>query len=701
MSNLRPDIEELPVYSSARSEFAGNATISLDANENPFSKIGRLNRYPDGQYCELKRLLAAPAGVSTENLFLGSGSDECIDVLLKATTVPGRGSIVVFPPTYSMYEVQARILGLTCKEWKREEDFSIDVGRFIGANIRANVLFICSPNNPTGNTISIQDIRTLLAAFPKSIVVVDEAYIEFSDTTTFAPLIAEYPNLAIVRTLSKSAGLAGLRVGYLLASRPIIEACNKVRLPYNVSSVADRLARRYLKNSEKTTKQISIIKEQRGVLAEELSKNSLVKKVFPSNGNFLLVLVEDAQWCKSELMRFGIVVRDRSGDYRCKDCLRITIGTPDENKQLLESFRQIANRYSKIERSFVSNPKGMESVDTPIPIVFNQDVLISSQPNRDGLYTLNSGVLKSLFLINDERKFPLFICVKENREEGSNCTRSFKESMKSLLSILSSQGIELTSLDLQCRQPNVENYLIVSLTENLNNILRNNSNSSIDSQLISITNQYGKCVYQGENLYEVLLYITRITPDILIERKTKETEIRCSLNLWGNGEVQVSTGIGFFDHMLCQMGFYGKLRLKIEALGDLEIDEHHTIEDVALALGSAFDKALGSRGGIRRYGFSVPMDEAICSSVIDFSGRSELVWNAEFKRERIGDMPTEMIKHFFKSFTNTAKATLHISASGENEHHIAESIFKAFGQSLRGALRFDPLAAIPSTKGVL
>jgi histidinol-phosphate aminotransferase len=705
MSILRADLSDLPRYSSARLEFTGNVEISLDANENPFVTVAGLNRYPDGQYRALKRALCTECGLCEENIFLGSGSDECIDVLLKATTLPGKGSIVVFPPTYSMYEVQAKILGLTCITWKREQDFSIDVDRFIGANISANVIFICSPNNPTGNTTSVERIKKLLAGFPKTLIVIDEAYIEFSDYGSLSSLISEYPNIAILRTLSKAVGLAGLRVGYLLAGKEIIEACNKVKLPYNLSSVTEKIARRYLKNRGKIREQIAIINSQRKLLTEKLSENKLVKKVFPSEGNFLLVLVEDAKVCRSELLKKGIVVRDRSSDYLCEECIRITIGTPYENMKLLEAWNEIAEKYSNREKISLVPKTKIDIQRTRRTVLFNAAVLFSPEQNEGGMYLLNSGVLKSLFLLGDEQKFRLLIALdgskSEQRDEQEVTPESYSASARTILSLLTSQGINISSIDSRDMPIDSDRLLVIS-QEKSTGVSEDSSKESINSsQTISVSIQNGECLYKAESLYEALFFVSKNTPDLSISRKTKETEITCTLNLWGNGEVQIKTGIGFFDHMLSQTGFYGKLRLKIAAFGDLDIDEHHTIEDVALVLGAAFDKCLGDRSGIRRYGFSVPMDEAICSCVVDLSGRSELVWNASFKRERIGDMPTEMIKHFFKSFTNTAKVNLHISASGENEHHIAESIFKAFGQSLRGALRLDPLAMIPSTKGVL
>ena len=186
------------------------------------------------------------------------------------------------------------------------------------------------------------------------------------------------------------------------------------------------------------------------------------------------------------------------------------------------------------------------------------------------------------------------------------------------------------------------------------------------------------------------------------ERKTKETAIEIDLNLDGTGESSIDTGIAFFDHMLDQLARHGGVDLKLTTKGDLEIDEHHTIEDTAIALGEAFGKALGDKLGIERYGFCLPMDDCLAQVSLDFGGRAWLMWNAKFKRELIGKMPTEMFFHFFKSFADGAKANLNIKAEGHNEHHKIEAIFKAFAKAIRAAIKRDAeKLVLPSTKGQL
>jgi len=189
---------------------------------------------------------------------------------------------------------------------------------------------------------------------------------------------------------------------------------------------------------------------------------------------------------------------------------------------------------------------------------------------------------------------------------------------------------------------------------------------------------------------------------VVHERNTNETKIHIELNLDGTGKTNIQTGLGFFDHMLDQIARHGKMDLTVITKGDLHIDEHHTIEDTGIALGEAFAKGLVDKRGMERYGFALPMDEAEAKVLIDFGGRNWIVWNAAFHRERIGEMPTEMFFHFFKSFSDAAKCNLNIECYGENEHHKIEAIFKAFAKAIRMAVKRDPLSNyLPSTKGVL
>ncbi|MGB0770557.1 MAG: bifunctional histidinol-phosphatase/imidazoleglycerol-phosphate dehydratase HisB [Flavobacteriaceae bacterium] len=234
--------------------------------------------------------------------------------------------------------------------------------------------------------------------------------------------------------------------------------------------------------------------------------------------------------------------------------------------------------------------------------------------------------------------------------------------------------------------------ILISDGRNLDTTELSVSSSELSSFIALETNQW-------RMIYEFLKLESRTGK---ISRKTHETDIEISLNLDGTGQSHIDTGIAFFDHMLDQIARHGQMDLDIKVNGDLEVDEHHTIEDTAIALGELFNQTLGNKLGIERYGFCLPMDDCLAQVAIDFGGRNWLVWDADFKREYVGKMPTEMFMHFFKSFTDGAKCNLNIKAEGTNEHHKIEAIFKAFAKSIKIAVNRDPNKMIlPSTKGML
>ncbi len=245
----------------------------------------------------------------------------------------------------------------------------------------------------------------------------------------------------------------------------------------------------------------------------------------------------------------------------------------------------------------------------------------------------------------------------------------------------------------------------VELAKNLGSkavFIKNEENlggNEIATSLEDLQNVIALQTTDWQKIYEFLKLEQRTAS---ISRKTNETDIAITLNLDGTGKSNINTGISFFDHMLDQIARHGQMDLDIQVKGDLKVDEHHTIEDTAIALGEVFAKALGNKLGIERYGFCLPMDDCLAQVAIDFGGRNWLVWEAEFKREMIGQMPTEMFFHFFKSFTDGAKANLNIKAEGTNEHHKIESIFKAFAKAIKVAMKRDTEKMIlPSTKGML
>lgn len=239
----------------------------------------------------------------------------------------------------------------------------------------------------------------------------------------------------------------------------------------------------------------------------------------------------------------------------------------------------------------------------------------------------------------------------------------------------------------------------VELAKNLGakGILLNNGSLSEKMKAQSLEEH---CALTTTSWKDIYTFLTKPNRKATVKRTTKETDIDIAIDLDGSGKSQIETGLGFFDHMLDQLARHGTIDLSIKVKGDLHIDEHHTIEDTALALGEAFLKALGDKRGIERYGFCLPMDDCLAQVAIDFGGRPWIVWDAEFKREKIGEMPTEMFYHFFKSFSDTSKSNLNVKVEGTNEHHKIEAIFKAFAKAIKMAVRKEG-NQLPSTKGIL
>ena len=545
---VRPNILGLEAYSTARDDCGSNQPeIFLDANENPYNN--GINRYPDPHQKALKAKVAEIKGISADSLFIGNGSDEAIDLVYRVFCVPGASNAVSIAPSYGMYEVAAAMNDVEFRKVQLRPDFSMDTEAMLSAaDSKTRLMFICSPNNPTGNSFPVEQIEDILERFG-GVVVLDEAYIDFSVRPSLTSLVKRYPNLIVLQTLSKAWGMAGLRIGLAIADPAVIALMSKVKYPYNINVLAQKMALMKLDEAAKD-KAVAEIVGQRFRLEKELAKCPEVKGIYSSDANFLLVRFENPDEVYERLLAGGVIVRNRSKVSGCEGCLRITVGTPVENDRLLR---------------LLSSPVA-EPVEATTP------------------------------------------------------------------------GMEIL----------------------------------------------------GER-------------HIRIVRNTKETKIALELDLDSiGGSGHISTGLPFFDHMLDQIPNHGGVALSINAKGDLQVDEHHTIEDVGIVLGEAINAALGSKLGMARYGFVLPMDDCDAAVLMDFGGRIDFKWNAEFKREKVGDVPTEMFSHFFQSVCAGAKCNLHIWAEGENEHHKAEAIFKAFARALRMAVAKTPFPyELPSSKGIL
>jgi imidazoleglycerol phosphate dehydratase HisB len=352
----------------------------------------------------------------------------------------------------------------------------------------------------------------------------------------------------VLQTLSKAWGLAGLRIGFAFGAPEVVAAMEKIKYPYSVNVITEQLILSELEGEAERKEQVQVLIREREKLVDALRQIPIVTHIYPSDANFLLVRVDDPQEVYNRLIRRGIIVRDRSRILGCGGCLRITVGTPTENRALMDAFQHIH-----------------ESV-----------------PEKPAFSTLSIG-----------------------------------------------------------RQATVE-------------------------------------------------------------RRTRETNITAELCLDNSGVSEISTGIGFFDHMLDQIVHHGGFSLRLRVAGDLHVDEHHAIEDTGLVLGEAFRQALGDKRGIGRYGFALPMDESRALVLLDFGGRIATRWEVKLRREKIGDMPTEMFAHFFESFAQAARCNLHVVARGRNEHHKIEAVFKAFARALRAAVERKPFDYhLPSSKGLL
>ena len=552
-SLVRPNIRAMVPYSTARDEFKGVAEVFMDANESPFDN--GYNRYPDPSQARLKRRIAEIKGVDVQNIFVGNGSDEAIDLCFRIFCNPGLDNAIAIAPSYGMYSTCAAVNDVEMREVLLNDDFSLPVERLLdAADNNSKLLFICSPNNPTGNVFPREEIERILQEFD-GMVVLDEAYIDFADEPGMLRSLENWPNLIILQTLSKAWGMAGLRAGLAFASNYVMRLFAQVKYPYNINVATLSAVEKLLKAG--VDDRVKLIKEQRAFMERKLSGMECVWRVYPSQANFLLVQVDNAADLYNYLLGEGIIVRDRSRMPLCDNTLRITIGTPQENVRLLRAIAEYdIKRYG-------------------------------------------------------------------SRAEGG---------------------------------PLAERELLQE--------------------------------YESRSARVI--------------RTTNETSVSVSVDLDNSGTGGISTGLSFLDHMLMQIVHHGGIMLTINASGDLEVDEHHTMEDVAITLGQALSKALGDKRGIERYGFALPMDESEAIVLLDFGGRIDFKWEVTFYGERVGDVPTQMFRHFFQSLCSAMNCNLHISARGENDHHIAEAIFKAFARALKAAVRREPFNyEIPSSKGLL
>ena len=541
----RPEILALPPTDTAAA--AGGApigrSIKLDANENPFAPLitgsiaASVNRYPEPQPAALRQRLADLYGCAPAQLWATRGSDDAIDLLIRTFCNPGVDSIAIVEPTFSAYAQFARVQGAKVISARLTDELLFDAAAVIAAcaEARPKLLFLCAPNNPTGTPVAPSDVLAIAAALPDTLVVADEAYIEFADTPSLVPVVGG--NLLILRTLSKAYGLAGARVGCLIADPEIIALTSRASPPYplpslSIAATLDALA---AERMPLHAERVARLKTDRERLAERLRAVAEIQSV-RTGGNFLFLEVADPAALAQRLAAAGIRLRFRPN--AAPGGVRVTVGTEAENAAMLAVF-------------------GLGE---------------SARPGR--------------------------------RAE--------------------------------------------------------------------------------------------------LVRDTKETRIAVAIDLDRPEPRRISTGIGFYDHMLDQVAAHGGFSLTLACTGDLEIDPHHSVEDIALALGTALRQALGDKRGIGRFGFALPMDEVRAEVLIDLSGRPFSKFDGSFATPDVGGLPTQMIPHIFRSLADSMACAIHVSVEGDNDHHKVEGCFKAFGRALRMGLAIEGKGdALPSTKGVL
>ena len=335
----RPNIWSLAPYSSARNEYAGReARVFLDANENPYNQP--FNRYPDPLQLELKATLSKVKGVPAQNIFLGNGSDEAIDLPYRCFCEPGKDNVVAIEPTYGMYKVCADINDVEYRPVLLDEHYQITADKLLAAtDAHTKIIWLCTPNNPTGNCLNREEVVKVIEGF-EGLVIVDEAYSDFSSQKTLRSELAKYPNLIVLNTMSKAWGCAAIRLGMAFASEEIIGLFNKVKYPYNVNQLTQQQALEALKDPYEVDNWVKILLQERTRMIEAFEMLPICEKVYPTDANFFLAKMSDATKIYNYLVDQGIIVRNRNKVQLCQNCLRITIGTKTENAELIAALRK-------------------------------------------------------------------------------------------------------------------------------------------------------------------------------------------------------------------------------------------------------------------------------------------------------------------------------------------------------------------------
>lgn len=341
-SLVRENIKKLKPYTSARQGYLSG--ILLDANENSFGSVVesdlQLNRYPDPNQNILRDKLSDYLKIKKENLFVGVGSDEIIDLLVRIFCEPKIDNVIITEPTYGMYKVACDISNVETKTVPLNNEFQLDINSIKNStDENTKLVFCCSPNNPTGNLLDKKDILETAKSI-NGLLIVDEAYVDFMESGSSIDLINKQNNIVVMRTFSKAWGLAGIRAGYCIADKSIIDYLFKIKSPYNLNKMTSDIILSALDNIEKKNYFIEQINQQKELLINQLKKNKYVDKIFPSDANFVLVKFKNGKYLYDELVKKGIILRDRSGQLNLQNCIRITIGNEEENNILIKELER-------------------------------------------------------------------------------------------------------------------------------------------------------------------------------------------------------------------------------------------------------------------------------------------------------------------------------------------------------------------------
>ncbi len=791
-----PYVRAVKKYVCARDIYRQGG-VMLDANESPYAQPLQamavpeegLNRYPDPMQEELRAELAKYAGTAKGNVLVTNGSDEAILLVSRAFLQPG-DNVVCVEPGYSMYATCANSLGAKAKTALLGKGFSLDSNAVLAKiDSRTKIIFIPSPNSPTGAEMDIAKIEKI-AGKSNCIVFIDEAYIEFGGKSAIG-MVGKYQNLVVSRTLSKAWGLAGIRIGYAIAQKPVMDLLGRIKLPYNVNSVSAGIALEAVsKNRAAMQKSVESSRRQRAILAKALVTMGF--EVYPSCTNF--ILVKPAPWMDSAagivagLAKKGIIVRDRSGMPMIENALRITVGTPEENGMLVQGMKgvlgigydsvifdmdgvlvDVSKSYDtaimeSADEVLAKKSAGMEAGRVSMDEVrkvkalaqFNNDwdaayaiivsriegkepakMRVSPSGRKSGLYAMAKAVFQKKYAKLSRLEKPLAkkedfarlaaagtrmgICTGRPKAEALDAIAKFgwqeffnpgnivaledcneqKPSPKPVLEAVRRTGgkkpLYIGDCESDRQACSAAGIDCAILGEKAGKFAMASA-----CQAVEIAARPDFATEDDINSGKPVFGMARAAK---IERKTSETDIKASLAIDGTGKADIRTGIGFFDHMLAAVAKHGDFDISLKCKGDLDVDQHHTIEDAGIALGMAFEKALGSKKGIMRSGnYAFPMDEAMAIVSIDLGGRAYLNFDAKFSREFIGTMQSDLVKEFFAGFAQGAKCNLHVRMLYPgNDHHKCESIFKGFARALAQAceIRRQRLGSVPSTKGVI